>query len=49
MTTESKTSLALTLLCIAIGLGIAVVSRAGTVATNPPVLFCGLLIDCAVG
>jgi hypothetical protein len=49
MTTENKTSLLLALLCIAIALSIAAHSKAGSPATNPPVLFCGLLIDCAVG
>ena len=49
MTTENKTSLTLTLLLIAIGLAIAAHTKAGSVAAEPPVLFCGPLIECAIG
>jgi hypothetical protein len=49
MTAQNKLSAALALLLIAIGIGIAAISRAGSPTTNPPVLFCGLLIECAVG
>jgi hypothetical protein len=49
MTTENKTSLTLALLLVGFALLIAAHSRGGSPATNPPVLFCGLLIECAVG
>lgn len=49
MTRENKVSLLLTLGLIAIALAIAAHSRAGSPPTNPPVLFCGLLIECLVG
>lgn len=49
MTAQNKLSAALTLLCIAIGLGIAVVSRAGSPPTEPPILGCYLLRDCLIG
>jgi hypothetical protein len=49
MMTDNKLSLTLTLTLIAIGIGIAAISKAGSPTNQPPVLFCGLLRDCAVG
>ena len=49
MTTENKTSLTLALTLIGFALLVAAHSRAGSPAANQPVLFCGLLRDCAIG
>jgi hypothetical protein len=49
MTTESKLSLTLTLALISFALLVAAHSKAGSPATNPPLLFCGLTRDCALG
>jgi hypothetical protein len=49
VTTENKTSIALTLLLIGFALAIAADSKANSPAANPPVLVCGLLIECLVG
>jgi hypothetical protein len=48
--TENKVSLvlALTLLALAL-LVVAHHSMAGSPAVSPPVLFCGLLIECLIG
>ena len=47
--TDNKLSLTLTLLLSALPSPLAAHSKAGSPATNPPVLFCGLTRDCAVG
>ena len=49
MTAQNKVSLVLTVSLIGFALLIAAISRASSPATNPPLLFCGLLIECAIG
>lgn len=49
MTTENKLSLTLTLLLVGFALLVAAHSRAGSPATNPPVLGCYLTRDCLIG
>jgi hypothetical protein len=45
----NKLSLLLTLALIAVGVLVAAISKAGSPTTQPPVLFCGLLIECGIG
>jgi hypothetical protein len=45
----NKLSATIALFLIAIGVLIAAISKASSPATNPPVLFCGLLIECGIG
>jgi hypothetical protein len=49
MTTENKLSLTLTLALISFALLIAAISKAGSPATDQPVLGCYLTRDCLIG